>query len=62
MRVNWRRPVPHSGIEARGPYEPLVLSAPGDYPLVQVIVFYQDMAVPVGYIGLLSVLCFSSQI
>ncbi|KAF3332904.1 Switch 2 [Carex littledalei] len=36
VKVNWRRPVAHSGIETRGPYEPLVLSAPGEGPLVQV--------------------------
>lgn len=38
VRVNWRLPVAHSGIETRGPYEPLVLSAPGEGPLVQVMV------------------------
>lgn len=47
VRVNWKLPVAHSGIETRGPYEPLVLSAPGEGPLVQVV---------------LSVLCFLNEI
>lgn len=45
MRINWRRPIPHSGIETQGPYEPLVLSAPGECPLVQVMVLYRDMVI-----------------
>ncbi|KAJ4782677.1 DNA repair/recombination protein [Rhynchospora pubera] len=36
VRVNWRRPVKNSGIPAPGPYEPLVLSEPGEVPVVQV--------------------------
>jgi DNA excision repair protein ERCC-6-like 2 len=50
LSVNWRPSIAHSTIESRGPYEPLVLSAPGEGPLLQVMVLYQHITVLVGLV------------